>query len=48
MPNIQVGNPRLPRLRLYSFSNLLCLKVLNQLRNKAKVTLEELRRTIAG
>jgi uncharacterized protein (DUF433 family) len=37
--------PDLPHLRLYSFRDLVSLKVLNQLRNKEKIPLQELRRT---
>ena len=37
--------PELPHLRLYSFRDLVSLKVLNQLRNKEKIPLQELRRT---
>jgi uncharacterized protein (DUF433 family) len=37
--------PDLPDLRLYSFRDLVSLKVLNQLRNKEKIPLQELRRT---
>jgi DNA-binding transcriptional MerR regulator len=37
--------PDLPHLPLYSFRDLVSLKVLNQLRNKEKIPLQELRRT---
>ena len=37
--------PALPHVRLYSFRDLVSLKVLNQLRNKEKIPLQELRRT---
>jgi uncharacterized protein (DUF433 family) len=40
--------PDLPHLRLYSFRDLVSLKVLNQLRNKEKIPLQELRRTKKG
>lgn len=45
VPNIKSSDPALPHLRLYSFRDLVCLKVLNQLRNNARVTLRELRDT---
>lgn len=35
----------LPNLRLYSFRDLVSLKVLNQLRNREEIPLQELRRT---
>lgn len=40
-----LATPDLPHLRLYSFRDLVSLKVLNQLRNKEKIPLQELRRT---
>jgi uncharacterized protein (DUF433 family) len=45
-PSIKIdGDDRLANLRLYSFRDLVCLKVLNALRNDAKIPLQELRRT---
>jgi uncharacterized protein (DUF433 family) len=43
-----LATPDLPHLRLYSFRDLVSLKVLNQLRNKEKIPLQELRRTKRG
>lgn len=40
-----LGTPDLPHIRLYSFRDLVSLKVLNRLRNEAKIPLQELRRT---
>jgi uncharacterized protein (DUF433 family) len=45
VPSLRSADPALPRLRLFSFRDLVCLKVLNQLRNKASIPLQELRRT---
>jgi uncharacterized protein (DUF433 family) len=43
-PSLKVVDPDLPAMRLYSFRDLACLKVINSLRNKAKIPLQELRR----
>ena len=43
-PSIDAGGD-LSGLRLYSFRDLVCLKVLNALRNDAKIPLQEIRRT---
>lgn len=44
-PSIKVDSADLSSLRLYSFRDLVCLKVLNALRNDANVPLQEIRRT---
>jgi uncharacterized protein (DUF433 family) len=44
-PSLHVSDPDLPALRLYSFRDLVCLKVINALRNDAKIPLLELKRT---
>lgn len=44
-PGIAVEHCGRPTLRLYSFRDLVCLKVLDALRNDAKIPLQELRRT---
>lgn len=45
VPSVKSPDPDLPHLRLYSFRDLVCLKVLNELRNNARITLQELRDT---
>jgi uncharacterized protein (DUF433 family) len=40
-----MDDPDLPSMRLYSFRDLVCLKVINALRNDSKIPLTELKRT---
>lgn len=44
-PSLKVEDRELPTMRLYSFRDLVCLKVINALRNNSKVPLQELKRT---
>lgn len=44
-PSISLDDSDLDGLRLYSFRDLVCLKVINALRNDAKIPLPELRAT---
>ncbi len=44
MPSLKVEDAELSDMRLYSFRDLACLKVISALRNEAKVPLQELRR----
>ena len=44
-PSVKVDSADLSHLALYSFKDLVCLKVLNALRNDAKIPLQEIRRT---
>jgi len=45
IPGLKVEDKGLPTMRLYSFRDLLCLKVISALRNGSKIPLQELRRT---
>lgn len=45
IPSLKVEDKGLPTMRLYSFRDLLCLKVISALRNGSKIPLQELRRT---
>jgi DNA-binding transcriptional MerR regulator len=45
VPSIKLDAQDLSGLRLYSFRDLVCLKVINALRNDAKIPLQELRAT---
>ena len=47
-PSVVIDSADLADLKLYSFRDLVCLKVLNALRNDAKIPLQELRRTKQG
>ncbi|WP_159727783.1 DUF433 domain-containing protein [Methylosinus sp. Ce-a6] len=44
-PSIKVDTTDIDGLRLYSFRDLVCLKVINALRNDVKIPLQELRAT---
>ncbi|HWG04453.1 MAG TPA: DUF433 domain-containing protein [Beijerinckiaceae bacterium] len=46
-PTIKTDDPAFPQVRLYNFRDLVCLKVLSTLRNEAKISFPELRRTKA-
>jgi uncharacterized protein (DUF433 family) len=43
VPSIELPAADLPPMRLYSFRDLVCLKVINALRNDAKISLSHLR-----
>ena len=43
IPSIELFDPALAGVRLYSFRDLVCLKIINILRNKEKVPLQHLR-----
>lgn len=45
VPSIKMEDERLAELRLYSFRDLLCLKIISSLRNDSKVSFPELRKT---
>jgi uncharacterized protein (DUF433 family) len=45
VPSIALDDEGLPLMRLYSFRDLVCLKVINALRNEAKIPLQELKAT---
>jgi uncharacterized protein (DUF433 family) len=45
IPGLKVEDKGLPTMRLYSFRDLVCLKVISALRNDAKIPLQELKRT---
>jgi uncharacterized protein (DUF433 family) len=45
VPSIKINDADLPNMRLYSFRDLVCLKVINALRNDAQIPLGELRAT---
>ncbi len=45
VPSLIFREQGVPEIKLYSFRDLVCLKVLNALRNEAKVSLKELRNT---
>lgn len=44
-PSLSINDPGLLAMRLYSFRDLVCLKVLNELRNEAKISFPELKAT---
>jgi DNA-binding transcriptional MerR regulator len=44
VPSIELPAADLPPMRLYSFRDLVCLKVINALRNDAKISLTEVYR----
>lgn len=37
VPSLGISDPGLPAMRLYSFRDLVCLKVLNELRNEGRL-----------
>jgi DNA-binding transcriptional MerR regulator len=45
VPSLNTDDTGIEGLRLYSFRDLVCLKVINALRNDAKIQLKELRAT---
>jgi uncharacterized protein (DUF433 family) len=45
VPSIKMEDETLADLRLYSFRDLLCLKIISSLRNESKVSFPELRKT---
>lgn len=45
IPSIKMEDEGLEGLRLYSFRDLLCLKIISSLRNESKVSFPELRKT---
>ena len=45
VPSIKMEDERLAELRLYSFRDLLCLKIISSIRNESKVSFPELRKT---
>jgi uncharacterized protein (DUF433 family) len=45
IPSIKMEDEELADLRLYSFRDLLCLKIINSIRNESKVSFPELRKT---
>lgn len=45
VPSIKIDDEDIGGLRLYSFRDLVCLKVINSLRNESKIPLQELRAT---
>ncbi len=44
-PSLRVNDPALESKRLYSFRDLVCLKIINALRIESKIPLQELRAT---
>jgi uncharacterized protein (DUF433 family) len=45
VPSLKMEDEKLAELRLYSFRDLLCLKIINSLRNESKISFPELRKT---
>jgi uncharacterized protein (DUF433 family) len=45
VPSIKMEDEKLAEMRLYSFRDLLCLKVISSIRNESKVSFGELRKT---
>jgi hypothetical protein len=45
VPSIKMEEESLAEMRLYSFRDLLCLKIISSLRNESKVAFPELRKT---
>lgn len=45
VPKIIINDPDLPTMRLYSFRDLVCLKVIGAIRNDSKIPFSELKRT---
>lgn len=45
VPSLSIEDEDLPALKLYSFRDLVCLRVINALRNEAKIPFQELRST---
>lgn len=45
VPSIKIDDEDIGGLRLYNFRDLVCLKVINSLRNEYKIPLQELRKT---
>jgi hypothetical protein len=45
VPSIKMEEESLAEMRLYSFRDLLCLKIISSLRNESKVKFPELRKT---
>jgi DNA-binding transcriptional MerR regulator len=45
VPSIKMEDEQLAEMRLYSFRDLLCLKVISSIRNESKVSFGELRKT---